>query len=140
MTAHHLSVRFRYGLRHSAPGQIVFLGLIWLFSQEVVRATGLPLTGGIVGLALVLLLLATRRISVLSLRRGASWFLAELLLFFIPAVLAVLNYPQLFGLLGLKIMVVILGGTVAVMGVTAMTVELSGKWRARHAASHALDA
>jgi len=140
MTTHALSIRLRYGLHHSRSGQIALLGAIWLIGEAVVRATGLPLPGGIVGLALLLGLLATRRISLLSLRRGANWFLAEMLLFFVPAVLAVLNYPQLLGLLGLKILIVILGGTVAVMGVTAMTVEMSSRWRARHGGSHALGA
>ena len=98
------------------------------------RLTGLPLPGGIVGLVLLLGLLATHRISLCSLRKGANWFLAEMLLFFVPAVLAVLNYPQMLGLLGLKILAVILGGTVAVMTVTAMTVELASRRRMRHAA------
>lgn len=137
MTARHMSIRLRYGLHHSRAGQIALLGAIWLIGEAVVRATGLPLPGGIVGLALLLGLLASHRISLLSLRRGANWFLAELLLFFVPAVVSVLNYPQLMGLLGLKILIVILGGTVAVMGVTAMTVEMSSRWRTRHADCHA---
>lgn len=140
MTSHDLSIRLRYGLHHSRTGQIALLAAIWLVGQEIARLTGLPLPGGIIGLGLLLVLLATRRISLQSLKRGASWYLAEMLLFFVPAVLAVLNYPQLFGLLGLKILIVIAGGTTAVMGVTAMTVELSGKWRARHAASQSLHA
>ena len=133
MTQRDLTIRLRYGLHHSRIGQIVLLGLIWLAGEAVVRLTGLPVPGGIVGLALLLVLLATGRISLQSLRQGANWFLAEMLLFFVPAVLAVLNYPQLLGLLGLKILAVILCGTVSVMGVTAMTVELSSNWRARHA-------
>ncbi|WP_127903652.1 CidA/LrgA family protein [Solirhodobacter olei] len=135
MTAHRLSVRFRYALHRSRTGQIALLAAIWLIGQAVVHVTGLPLPGGIIGLALLLFLLGSRLMSPLSLRRGANWFLAEMLLFFVPAVLAVLNYPQLLGVLGLKILAVILGGTISVMGVTAMTVELSGNWRARHAAS-----
>ena len=139
-TAHALTIRLRYGLHHNRASQIALLAAFWLAGEAVVRLTGLPLPGGIVGLALLLGLLATRRVSLLSLRRGASWFLAEMLLFFVPAVLAVLNYPQLLGVLGLKILIVILGGTVAVMAVTAMTVELSSRWRMRHGLAHALEA
>ena len=131
---HAASIRLRHALHHSRAGQMALLAAFWLAGEAVVRLTGLPLPAGIVGLALLLGLLATHRISLCSLRKGASWFLAEMLLFFVPAVLAVLNYPQMLGLLGLKILAVILGGTVSVMTVTAMTVELAGRWRMRHAA------
>ncbi|MEJ2654098.1 MAG: CidA/LrgA family protein, partial [Acidihalobacter sp.] len=90
--------------------------------------------GGLLGMLLVLGLLRSGRGSLGSLRLGAQWFLAELLLFFIPTVLAVLGYQQLFGLLGLKILLVILVSTLCVMGVTALTVEFCYRWRLAHAA------
>jgi NADPH:quinone reductase-like Zn-dependent oxidoreductase len=43
------------------------------------------------------------------------------------SVLAVLDHRELFGLLGLKILAVILGGTIAVMAVTGLIVDLC--WR-----------
>ena len=100
--------------------------------KDVARLTGLPLPGGIVGMVLVLLLLASHRLSLFSLKRGAEWFLAEMLLFFVPAVLAVVDHGELLGLLGLKVLLVILGGTMTVMGVTALTVDLCYRWSARH--------
>jgi len=45
-----------------------------------------------VGLALALVLLANNRISLFSMRRGAQWFLAEMILFFVPAVLAIIDH------------------------------------------------
>ncbi len=77
-------------------------------------------------------LLASRRISLFSMRRGAEWFLADMLLFFIPAVLAVLGHRELLGLLGLKILAVICIGTLTVMTVTAFTVDLCYRWRSGH--------
>jgi holin-like protein len=97
--------------------------LAWLVGEAVVRATGAPVSGGIVGLFLVLVLLGTGRLSLSSVK-GADWLLAEMALFFVPAVLAVLDHPELGGLFALKLLVVILGSTVAVMTVTALTVEL----------------
>jgi holin-like protein len=44
-------------------------------------------------------------------------------LFFVPAVLAVLDHRELLGAVGLKIVATILGSTFAVMVVTALTVD-----------------
>jgi len=47
-----------------------------------------------------------------------------MLLFFVPAVLAVLDHREFLGLLGLKLLAVVLGGTLLVMGGTGLTVDL----------------
>ncbi|WP_239032018.1 CidA/LrgA family protein [Paroceanicella profunda] len=123
-------------LRRAAHRNRLFqIGLIigfWAAGEALVRLLGLPLPGSIVALAAVLALLACRRLRVVSVRRGADWLLAEMLLFFVPAVLAVLDHREFLGLLGLKVLLVILVGTVAVMGTTALTVELCCRWRLRH--------
>ncbi|MBB3771952.1 holin-like protein [Angulomicrobium tetraedrale] len=124
-------------VRHSALWQATVVGGFWLAGEAAVRVLGIPLPGGIVGLALVLGLLATRRVRVRSVRRGANLLLADMLLFFVPAVLAVLDHHELIGLIGLKILFVILLSTVAVMFVTAFTVDLCYRWRADHAHNHA---
>lgn len=132
MNARSLLIRFRYVLHHSRLMQIATLVGFWLAGEGVVRLVGLPLPGGIVGMALVLVLLLSGRISLFSMKRGAEWFLAEMLLFFVPAVLAVLEHQELIGLLGLKIMAVILLGTLTVMSVTALTVDLCYRWSLRY--------
>lgn len=116
-------------LSRSALAQAGLIVAFWLASDAVVRLTGIPLPGSVVGLAIVLLLLATRRLSVFSMRRGAEWLLADMLLFFIPAVLAVLDHREFLGLVGLKILFVILLSTAAVMLVTAFTVDRCSRWR-----------
>jgi len=55
---------------------------------------------------------------------GARWLLAEMLLFFVPAAMILLDNRQMFGWLGLKLLAVVVGGTLLVMAATAMTVEL----------------
>ncbi|SBW13226.1 LrgA family protein [Brucella sp. 10RB9215] len=132
--AHDLKIRLRYALHNSRLMQIATLVGFWLAGEAVVRLAGLPLPGGIVGMALVLALLLSGRISLFSMKRGAEWFLAEMLLFFIPAVLAILEHRELIGMLGLKIMAVILLGTLTVMSVTALTVDLCYRWSLRYAA------
>ena len=83
-------------------------------------------------LGAVLLLLVTRSLSATGLRRGAQWLLAGLLLFFVPAVLAVLDHREFLGLMGLKILCVIVLSTALVMLVTASVVDAWCRWRERH--------
>ena len=133
MSSHRFLVPARRALHRSRILQMLVLIGFWLVGEAVVRLSGLPLPGGIVGMALVLALLASGRLQGASMRRGAQWFLAEMLLFFVPAVLAILDHGELLGLTGLKILAVILIGTVTVMGSTALSVDLCHRWRDRHA-------
>jgi len=145
MTSRKLVTLCQRSLDLSRPLQILLLVAFWLAGDLFVRGTGLPLPGGIVGMFLVLGLLASRWISPVIMRRGAQWFLAEMLLFFVPAVLAVLDHREFLGWIGLKILAVILLGTVIVMGVTALTVDLCCRWTSGQAsavpeaAGHALE-
>ncbi|MBB2969682.1 CidA/LrgA family protein [Mesorhizobium sp. RMAD-H1] len=132
MTTHRLLTLSRHRVHHSRLLQIGLLFGFWLVGEAFVRVLGLPLPGGIVGMLLVLGLLVSGRISLFSMKRGAEWFLAEMLLFFVPAVLAVLDHREFIGLLGLKVLAVILLGTLTVMGVTALTVDLCYRWTSRH--------
>ncbi|GAA5231904.1 CidA/LrgA family protein [Verticiella sediminum] len=109
--------------------QLGFVALFWLAGEGIGRATGLPLPGGVIGLGLLLVLLASGRLALANVKRGAEWLLADMLLFFVPAVLAVLDHRDFFGLLGLKILFVILASTTAVMLVTAWVVERCHRWR-----------
>lgn len=129
MAAHKLTIHCRRLIHRSRALQIGLLIAFWVTGEAVVRLAGLPIPGGIVGMLIALGLLSSHRLSLFSMRRGAEWFLAEMLLFFVPAVLAVLNHREFLGLLGLKILMVILGGTLAVMGVTAFTIDLCCRWR-----------
>jgi holin-like protein len=120
-------------LDRSVPLQVGVIVAFWLLGEAIVRVSGLPLPGAVVGLGLLFLLVATRRVNESSVRRGAHWFLAEMLLFFVPAVLAVLDYREFAGLTGLKVMFVIIASTVAVMLVTAVVVDRSFRWSADRA-------
>jgi holin-like protein len=126
---HALVVRFRRRFHASRLIQIGLIVALWVVGEGIVRWTGFPAPGGVVGMLLALGLLATHRVSLFSMKRGAEWFLGEMLLFFIPAVLAVTDHHEFFGLLGLKVLAVIVASTIAVMGVTAVTIDLCYRWR-----------
>lgn len=124
-----ITTGLRRRCRRQRPLQITLLLAVWLVGEAVVRATGLSIPGSLVGLLLLLILLASKRLRLRTVRKGAQWFLAEMLLFFVPAVLAVLDHPELAGVAGLKILAVILIGTVLVMTVTAGSMELCFRLR-----------
>ena len=98
--------------------------LFSLLGQALVGWSGLPLPGGVIGLGLVLALLASRLLRASNLQRGASLLLGEMLLFFVPAVMSLLDHREFIGLLGLKLLLVIVLGTALVMAGTAITIEL----------------
>lgn len=116
-------------IQQSSLLQAGLVCLFWLASELVVHFVKLPLSGGIFGLGLVLLLLATNRLKLDNIRSGAELLLADMLLFFIPAVLAILEHHEFIGLLGLKILFVILLSTLLVMIVTAAVVDYCYHWR-----------
>jgi holin-like protein len=118
------STRLQRFFHRNEPLQLGLLLAFWLAGQSVVRLADLPVPGGVVGMLMVLLLLVTRRLSVLSVRRGAEWLISDMVLFFVPAVLAILDHHELLGLVGLKVLAVIIGSTLAVMGATGLTVDL----------------
>jgi holin-like protein len=124
MSARKMMLSFRLAARRSRLVQGGVLAAFWLVGEVLARLLRLPVPGGLVGLALVLLLLASGRLHIANLRRGAEWLLAEMLLFFVPAVLAVLDHREFLGLLGLKLLASVLAGTLLVMGGTGLAVDL----------------
>jgi len=124
MLFHKLLLTNRRKLRQNRFLQIAFISAFWLLGETLSYFIGWSIPGGIVGLFIVLSLLAVKTLNPHDLQRGTEWFLAEMLLFFVPAVPAVLNYHQFLGWLGVKIMIVIMVGTMIVMVVTAITVDL----------------
>lgn len=130
---HVLFKQARIAVHRSRLLQIGVLALFWALGEGLARALDLPLPGGIVGMVAVLALLGSGWLRPAALRRGAYWLLAEMLLFFVPAVMAVLDHHEFIGSLGFKLAAVILVGTLTVMGVTALTVDACYRWRMRHA-------
>jgi len=125
--------RSRILLRRSRWLQVGLVVAIWWACDLAVRRLGLPMPAGVVGLALLLLALASGKVPVAWFRRGASGLLDHMLLFFVPACMALLDHPELVGPTGLKLLAVIVVGTVLVMTGTALTVELCFRWSTRHA-------
>jgi holin-like protein len=124
MSFHDMTVISRRQVRGSRTLQLGGLVLVWILGEAIVRLTHLSLPGSIVGMVILLAMLMSGKVSLGSWRLGARWFLSEMLLFFVPAALAILNHHELFGWLGLKVLAVIVFGIMTVMAVTALVVDL----------------
>nr|WP_166953445.1 CidA/LrgA family protein [Pseudochelatococcus lubricantis] len=122
----------RRGLPENRWAQAAVLVAFWLAGEGAVRLLPIPLPGSLLGLTALLVLLSTGWLRLSRVQRGAECFLSDMLLFFVPAVLAIMDHREFLSLLGVKVLVVILASTVTVMIVTALTVDLSYRWISRH--------
>ncbi len=105
------------------PFQIVLLAAIWLLADIAVRTLHLPLPANLTGMLLLLACILLGVVKAQWFEAGARWLLAEMLLFFVPAVVAVVNYQDLLLEEGWRIMVVLLVSTTLVLGTTALVVD-----------------
>lgn len=100
-------------------GFIVYSMLI----NQLVAWLHLPVPGSILGIVLLFLMLQLKIIKLEWVDLGAKWLLAEMLLFFIPPVVGVMEYKELMLANGLRIAAVILLSILAVMVVTGVLAE-----------------
>jgi holin-like protein len=120
-------------VQNSRIAQVALLAAMWLLGNQISQRLGLPFPGAIVGLGLMLLLLLSGWVRPRSVQRGAKFLIGEMLLFFVPAVLAVMDHAEWLSVTGLKLFAAVLIGTVAVMLGTAIAVDVSYRWWVRHA-------
>jgi holin-like protein len=116
--------------------QVAALIGFWRVGEWIVERTGVPIPGAILGLFIVLALLISGLLPVRTIQLGAKWLMSEMLLFFLPPMLALLNYPQFFGVLGLKLLLAIAMGILVVMLTTAFTIEFC-VWASQSRRAHA---
>ncbi|MEW9701659.1 CidA/LrgA family protein [Paenibacillus sp. SI8] len=105
----------------------LFIGIA-KFSDALVRWLHIPVPGSIVGIVLLFGLLKTKIIRLHWVEKGSSWLLGEMLLFFIPAAVGIMNYKSLVIHSGLSITITIVGSTIVVM----LCAGLMGEWAAKH--------
>ncbi len=123
---HHLQV----------PVQVVLYAGLFVFAEYVVGWLHLPLPANLVGMIMMLALIMCRIVPLSWVRAGSRWLLAEMLLFFVPAVVAVVNYAQLLMVDGWRIFLVIALSTLMVLGATAWVVDKVYRFELSRAARH----
>ncbi|AKA38411.1 CidA/LrgA family protein [Yersinia ruckeri] len=109
--------------RMQVPVQVVLYVGLFVISEQLVRVFHLPLPANIVGMLLLLALFVLRIMPMGWVKAGSRWLLAEMLLFFVPAVVAVVNYAQLLLVDGWKIFAVIAVSTTLTLAATALVVD-----------------
>ena len=103
--------------------QIAALSAIWIVMDALRQHFGWSLPAGLTGFALLAIGLFSGLVKASWLQAGTNWLMAEMLLFFVPAMLVVTEYPDLIRQQGLRILVVIVASTACVMAVTALAVD-----------------
>ncbi|KWF33830.1 CidA/LrgA family protein [Burkholderia pseudomultivorans] len=111
--------------------QAAALGALWMAVDWAVRQVGLPIPSGVIGLAVLLVLLFSGRVAPAWVKDGANWLLSDMLLFFVPAAVAAVQYGGLFREDGWRIALVMLAGTAFVMVAVAVAVDLAAKLERR---------
>ena len=94
-----------------------------VLADIAVRTLHLPLPANLTGMLLLLACILLGVVKAQWFEAGARWLLAEMLLFFVPAVVAVVNYAQLLMVDGWRIFLVIGLSTTMVLGATAWVVD-----------------
>lgn len=103
--------------------QILILAGFWLAGYILNQKLGIPISAGILGMFLLLFSLFFKVIKMDQVAMGATFILGELLLFFVPVVVAVVQYKSLFMTEGWQIVLSIAIGTILVMLSTCLTIH-----------------
>lgn len=110
-------------IRLQVPIQVALYAVLFLIADRLVQQFHLPLPANIVGMLMLLALILLRILPLNWVKAGSRWLLAEMLLFFVPAVVAVVNYAQLLMVEGWKIFLVIAISTMLTLGMTGLVVD-----------------
>ena len=98
--------------------------MIWALAQSVTQWMHWPLPGSVLGLFLLWLILELGFVQLRWIEDGADNLLNHLMLFFVPAMLALVNPPELVSLLGAQLILSVFASTIIVMCGTACVIEL----------------
>lgn len=115
--------------------QIALLVVFWWAGSLLQRWLNLPISAGVVGLFLVLLGLLSGLFKLEWIKTGSDFILGELVLFFIPCLVGLINYKTLFMTEGWQLVSAVVLGTICVMVFTAYSVHVCFKleaWFKRH--------
>lgn len=108
------------GLRHvtkllKTTAQVVFFIAFSKLADMLVQWLHLPIPGSILGILLLFALLKLGVVRLGWIELGTRWLLAEMLLFFIPSAVGIVDYGSLVADSGLRIAATIVVSTAAVM-------------------------
>lgn len=116
--------------------QLSFLVIIWWVASVIQRTLNLPVSAGVIGLLLVLFALLSGLFKLQWIKTGSDFILGELVLLFIPCVVGIIKYKDLFLTQGWQLILAVFIGTICVMLATAYSVYFGFKLEARLKQKH----
>ncbi|WP_071394539.1 CidA/LrgA family protein [Bacillus tuaregi] len=111
--------------------QILFIHLFLLLGSLIKSVFPIPIPASMVGLLLLLAALMLKIVKLGWIEQGGNWLLAELLLFFIPSAVGIVNYDELFSWQGIESVLLVGLSTFIVIGTTAYIAEKINNWKVR---------
>ncbi|MFF2177125.1 CidA/LrgA family protein [Lysinibacillus sp. NPDC058147] len=107
--------------------QIGILNIFYYMGVGIVALLHIPLPGSVIGLLLLALALNFKIIKVEYIQDGAGFLIGVLTLFFIPATVGVIDYPELFSTTGLLIMLAVIASTLISIYITGILSQMVEK-------------
>jgi holin-like protein len=110
--------------------QVMFIYVFLFLGAALKEIIPLPIPASMFGLILLFLALYLKIVKLEWVEKGALWLMAELLLFFVPSAVGIVNYDDILSLQGAEIVLLIGVSTVIVLGMTALVAErITGRKR-----------
>jgi holin-like protein len=107
--------------------QIGILNIFYYIGVGIVSYLHIPLPGSVIGLLLLALLLNFKIIKVEYIQDGAGFLIGVLTLFFIPATVGIIDYPELMSTTGLFIILAVIASTLISIYLTGVLTQLIEK-------------
>lgn len=107
----------------SALPQILLLFVFAWVGKWLSAALQLHIPGSLIGMGLLFLCLQLGWIRLKWVEAGAALVFSQMILFFVPAIAGIMQYPWLLGIKGLLVLLVVVSGAALVMISTGVVAE-----------------
>ncbi len=118
-------------LRPTVLLEVALIVATWWLADLAVKAWHLPVPAGVLGLLALSALLLSGLLPHQRIARGAQALLGDMLLLFIPPLMALVNHPELLSDLGVRLSVAVVVGTLCVMACVGWVVQQCVRLEAR---------
>lgn len=103
--------------------QVAFLWALSWIGTVIVNVLHWHVPGSLLGLIALFLMLQFKLVKVSWVELGASWLLSEMLLFYVPTIVGIVNYGQLIRAEGIRLVILIAISTALVMAITGVVAD-----------------
>jgi len=113
--------------------QVLAIAALWLACDAAARHWALPCPAGVLGLGLLLVGLFAGVLPLKAVAAGAGLVLGDMLLFFVPPLLAISKHSELVSVLGLKVALCMAVAALLVMAAVGTVVARLAAWERQRA-------